>query len=112
MVRGGSFAVVALIFALTASSILAQQRDLNRLEPGERVADIQYCQGHYRITTADGKTREIAEYDIQLKTDSSKLGPRKGAPALVPAGRAGDRFHIVFANPSELGSAIKQSCGA
>src|SRR5882724_4019797 len=32
-----------------------------------------------------------------VKTDSSKDGPEKGAPAIMPAGMMGDRASVIFA---------------
>jgi len=40
------------------------------------------------------KSRAFWERNLRLKTDSSKVGPQNGAPALVPAGTMGDRSDV------------------
>lgn len=69
-----------------------------------------HCGDTYRITTANGKTRNFWERNLRLKTDSSADGPRNGIPALIPAGMAGDRADVIFADPGEITRFIKPEC--
>ncbi len=84
--------------------------DLKQLEPGQQVKAISYCHDTYRVTTVDGKTRAFWERNLRLKTDSSKVGPQNGAPALVPAGMMGDRADVIFAAPEEITKLIEARC--
>ncbi len=43
-------------------------------------------------------------------TDTSKDGPEKNAPAIMPAGMMGDRAAIIFAEPGEIGRFIEPHC--
>jgi cytochrome c len=70
--------------------------NLKKLDPDERVQAIAHCRDTYRVTTADGKTRDFWERNLRFKTDVSDDGPQKGAPALVPAGMMGDRADVIF----------------
>ena len=108
----GCGALAAALLAYTLVAFAQSPRNLKELAPSERVVGIEYCKGRYHIATADGGVRDIAEYDLQFKTDSSPLGPLKGSIAIVPAGRVGDRFHIVFAEPAAIGAAIKEACSS
>jgi cytochrome c len=83
---------------------------LKTLAPADRVKGISYCKDTYRVTTADGKTRDFWERNLRLKTDSSEDGPAKGAPALVEAGMMGDRADVVFADPEEITPLITHQC--
>src|SRR6266849_4006765 len=84
--------------------------NLKKLEPGIQVKAITYCRDTYRVTTADGKTRAFWERNLRFKTDSSKDGPEKGAPAIVPAGMMGDRASVIFAAPEEITKLIEARC--
>src|SRR6266403_4508649 len=84
--------------------------NLKKLEPGIQVKAISYCHDTYRVTTADGKTRAFWERNLRFKTDSSKDGPEKGAPAIVPAGMVGDRASVIFAAPEEVSKTIEGRC--
>ena len=84
--------------------------NLKHLEPGQQVKAISYCHDTYRVTTVDGKTRAFWERNLRLKTDSSKVGPQNGAPALVPAGMMGDRADVIFAAPEEISKMIAPRC--
>jgi cytochrome c len=84
--------------------------NLKNLDPEERVEKITHCGDTYRITTANGKTRNFWERNLRLKTDSSADGPQTGIPALVPAGMAGDRADVIFADPGEITGFIKPEC--
>jgi cytochrome c len=87
-------------------------RDLNlgSLEPGKQVKTITYCRDTYRVTTADGKTRPFWERNLRFMTDSSKDGPEKGAPAIMPAGMLGDRASVILAAPEEIDKMIEARC--
>lgn len=108
----GCGGLIAAMLAYAVAAFPQSPRSLKELAPGERVVGIEYCKGRYRIATADGGVRDVAEYDLQFKTDSGALGPAQGTIAIIPAGRVGDRFHIVFAEPAAIGPAIKQACAS
>jgi cytochrome c len=84
--------------------------NLKNLEPGKQVKTITYCHDTYRVTTADGKTRPFWERNLRFMTDSSKDGPDKGAPAIMPAGMLGDRASVIFAAPEEITRAVETRC--
>jgi len=84
--------------------------DLRKLDAEDRVQAIQYCADTYRVTTADGKTRDFWERNLRVKTDSSGEGPEKGAPALVEAGMMGDRADVIFASPEEISAHVEKKC--
>jgi cytochrome c len=84
--------------------------NLKSLEPNKRVKAITYCRDTYRVTTADGKTRAFWERNLRFRTDSSKDGPEKDAPAIMPAGMMGDRASVIFAAPEEITSMIEARC--
>ena len=84
--------------------------NLKKLEPSNQVKSISYCRDTYRVTTADGKTRAFWERNLRFKTDSSKDGPEKGAPAIMPAGMMGDRAAVIFAAPEEINKVIEARC--
>ncbi len=82
-----------------------------RSSPAEaQVTSIKHCGDTYTVATADGKSEKIWEFNLRLKTDSSKMGPPPGKPVVIGAGMQGDRASIVFASPKEIGQAIKESC--
>ena len=87
-----------------------QDQNLKKLEPGIQVKAITYCHDTYRVTTGDGKTRAFWERNLRFKTDSSKDGPEKGAPAILPAGMMGDRASVIFAAPEEITKLIEARC--
>src|SRR6267142_2736049 len=84
--------------------------NLKKLEPGIQVKAISYCHDTYRVTTADGKTRAFWERNLRFRTDSSKDGPEKGSPAIMPAGMMGDRASVIFAAPDEIAKIIEPRC--
>jgi cytochrome c len=43
-------------------------------------------------------------------TDSSKDGPKKEVPAIMPAGMMGDRAAVIFAAPEEIARMIEARC--
>jgi cytochrome c len=83
---------------------------LKSLEPAKQVKAITYCHDTYRVTTADGKIRAFWERNLRFVTDSSKDGPEKGAPAIMPAGMLGDRAAVIFAVPDEISKVIEPRC--
>lgn len=87
-----------------------QDPNLKMLEPKIQVKTISYCHDTYRVTTADGKTRAFWERNLRFMTDSSKDGPEKGAPAIMPAGMMGDRASVIFAAPEEINRIIEARC--
>jgi cytochrome c len=84
--------------------------NLKKLDPEDRVRTIARCRDTYRVTTADGKTRDFWERNLRFKTDSSNDGPEKGAPAIVPAGMMGDRADVIFAGPEEISELVRNEC--
>jgi cytochrome c len=84
--------------------------NLKKLDPQQRVQSINHCSDTYKVTTADGKTRDFWERNLRFKTDVSDDGPQKGAPALVGAGMLGDRADVIFAGPEEISGFILQQC--
>ena len=78
-----------------------RQPSANVVQKGESVSG---------VTTADGKTRVFWERNLRFKTDSSKDGPEKGAPAIMPAGMMGDRAAVIFAAPEEITKMIEARC--
>ena len=87
-----------------------QKVDLRNAPPAGQVRSISYCGDTYTVETADGKTEKIWEFNLRLKSDSSKLGPNPGKPVVLGAGMQGDRASIVFASPNEISGAIEQAC--
>ena len=83
---------------------------LKSLEPARQVKTITYCHDTYRVTTADGKTRAFWERNLRFMTDSSKDGPEKEVPAIMPAGMMGDRAAVIFAAPEEIAKMIEARC--
>ena len=84
--------------------------NLRKLGSEDRVQTIQYCADTYKVTTADGKTRDFWERNLRFKTDSSEDGPEKGAPAVVDAGMMGDRADVIFAGPEEISTYVEKKC--
>lgn len=84
--------------------------DLKKLDADSRVTSITYCGDTYRITTADGKTYPIWEFNLRFKTDSTERGPRPGSPALMGAAMRGDRAFVIFSSPAEISAFIKRQC--
>jgi cytochrome c len=84
--------------------------NLKNAPPQGQVASISHCGDTYTVTTADGKTDKVWEFNLRFKTDSSKLGPPPGKPVIVGAGMQGDRASVVFAEPGEISAFIKRSC--
>jgi cytochrome c len=88
----------------------AARPDLKALGPERRVRAIRYCGDGYHVTTEDGRTVPVWEFNLRFKTDSSPSGPARGKPVLLPAGMQGDRASIVFASPEEIGRIVEAKC--
>jgi cytochrome c len=98
-----------LPLAFTAIGAHAAGDDLHKAPPEAQVTAIRYCGDTYTVDTADGKSQKIWEFNLRLKSDSSKFGPA-GKPVAVGAGMQGDRASIVFASPKEISEFIKTEC--
>jgi cytochrome c len=85
-----------------------QKVDLRKAPAEARVKALSHCGDTYTVETADGKKQKVWEFNLRLKTDSSKVGPPPGKPVIVGAGMQGDRGSVVFASPKEISSFIKQ----
>ena len=83
---------------------------LKEAGPDSIVASLHHCKDTYIVKTADGKMHKVWEYNVRLKTDSSKQGPDLGRPVVAGSGMRGDRISIIFTSPKELGEFIKESC--
>jgi cytochrome c len=84
--------------------------DLKAAPSEGQVTAIRHCGDTYIVSTADGETNKVWEFNLRLKTDSSKRGPSPGKPVIVGAGMQGDRASVVFAAPSEISDFIKEGC--
>jgi cytochrome c len=94
-----------------ARGMMSNRRpDLKAAPPEGQVIGVKHCGDAYTIQTADGQSQKIWEFNLRLKTDSSKLGPAPGKPVVVGAGMQGDRASLVFASPGEISAFIKTSC--
>lgn len=69
---------------------------------------IAYSRDAYRVTTADGKARAFWERNLRFMTDTSKDGPEKDAPAIMPVDMMGDRAAVIFSVPEEIGRFIER----
>lgn len=87
-----------------------RQPNLKKLGPNNQVKSAAHCIDTYDITTANGETHQFWELNLRLKIDSSKNGPPKRAPVLIPGGMRGDRANLVFSSPDEISAFIKQQC--
>lgn len=87
-----------------------EKADLRKAPAEAQVKALSYCGDTYTVETADGKKNKVWEFNLRLKTDSSKLGPLPGNPVIIGAGMQGDRASIVFASPQEISGFIKQRC--
>jgi hypothetical protein len=99
-------------WAASANARLADESsgflDLKRVGPEKRVLALAYSPGEYRVTTADGDSAIFLEANLRFKVDSSSLGPRPGAPVILPSGTEGDRMLVLFASPEEVGSFVSR----
>jgi cytochrome c len=83
---------------------------LKSAQADDVVKAIRYCGDTYFVTTEDGKTHKIWEFNLRLKTDSTEFGPHPGRSVLVGVGMGGDRAAIVFSAPGEIAKLIKTAC--
>jgi len=93
-----------------AGRMSPRRLDLKTAPPEGRVTAVSHCGDTYAITTADGQTQKIWEFNLRFKTDSSQLGPAPGKPALLRAGMQGDRASVVFSSPAEISRFIEARC--
>jgi cytochrome c len=84
--------------------------DLKKASPIAAVASIRHCGDSYFVTNAKDQTRAFWEFNLRFKTDSSPSGPQPGKPVLVSQGMQGDRAQVVFSNPGEISSFIREGC--
>jgi cytochrome c len=84
--------------------------NLKELSASQQVTAIRYCQDTYYVTNASGETIPFWELNLRFKTDSTDTGPKKGTPALMPAGMMGDRASVIFADPAEISASIERRC--
>jgi len=89
----------------------AARPDMKQAPPEGQVVSIGHCGDTYTVKTADGKVNKVWEFNLRFKTDSSNFGPQPGKPVIVGAGMQGDRASVVFAQPSEISSFVKNACG-
>ena len=124
----GRIGIVAFAAALNAGPTFAQQGDmmqggqgggmmgqremtnLKAFSPERTVQAVRYCKGQYLVSTAAGDVLEFPEFNLRFKTDMSDMGPAEGKPALIPAGRMGDRAFLVFTAPAEISGYIENTC--
>ena len=85
--------------------------NLKQAPPEAQVSSIEYCRDTYIIKTAAGTADKVWEFNVRLKTDSSKDGPLPGKPVVVGAGMQGDRVSVIFAAPGEISGFIKACRG-
>ena len=106
------FVIVVVLFLGTGVAGAHEGRvvDLKKVPPDHQVEGVNYCKGTYRLKLKDGSTSDFKEFDLRFKTDSGPTGPNPGAPVLIPAGMAGDRAFLVFAEPDEMKTALKKTC--
>jgi cytochrome c len=79
--------------------------------PAEKlVKSVRYCERKYFVTTVAGDVLEFREFDLRFKTDADEQGPRRGTPALLPAGGMGDRAFLIFSDPAEISAYIEKKC--
>ena len=84
--------------------------DLGTLGPEREVASLTYCRGTYHVRTGTGQVQKIWEFNLRFKSDSSDKGPVAGKPVIIPKGMRGDRFFVIFADPTEISPFIENRC--
>lgn len=84
--------------------------NLKKATPETIVKSIRHCGDTYFVTTGDGKTEKLWEFNLRFKSDTSDSGPDPGKPVLLGVGMRGDRAAVVFSSPSEFGAFIQQRC--
>jgi cytochrome c len=84
--------------------------DLKKPSPIAAITSIRHCGDSYFVTNAKGQTAAYWEFNLRFKTDSSVTGPAAGRPVMVGQGMQGDRAQIVFSEPREISSFIREGC--
>ena len=84
--------------------------DLKKPSSIAAIESIRHCGDSYFVTNAKGQTAAYWEFNLRFKTDSSASGPAAGRPVMVGQGMRGDRAQIVFSEPREVSSFIKEGC--
>jgi cytochrome c len=84
--------------------------NLKKPKPDSIVKTIRHCGDTYFVTTEDGKTEKVWEFNLRFKSDTSDSGPNPGKPVLLGVGMRGDRAAVVFSSASELGTFINEQC--
>ncbi|MCZ7563089.1 MAG: cytochrome c family protein [Burkholderiales bacterium] len=106
--------IVAYLKAVPQGTAAAQPRpqlpNLKQASAESRVTRMRHCKDTYEVVTADGKAHRIWEFNLRLKSDTSPSGPRPNEPVIVGAGMRGDRASVVFSNPAEISSFIRDGC--
>lgn len=87
-----------------------RKRVLKSLIPGMLVTAILRRGDRYYVATADRAVKELREFDVRFKTDSTAEGPDPGKPAILHPTSAGDRATIVFASAEEISAFIQVKC--
>jgi cytochrome c len=88
----------------------APEQDLKALGVAQQVTAIRYCHDTFHVSTADGQIRDFWERNLRFQTDSSKRGPKSGAPVIMRAGMMGDRASVIFAAQEEISGFIRHEC--
>jgi cytochrome c len=105
--------IVAYLRAASEGEVAApgaRRPNLKTAPPEARVVALRHCGDTYTVETADGQSEKIWEFNLRLKTDSSRYGPAPGQPVAIGAGMRGDRASIVFAKPEEISAFVKAGC--
>ncbi len=84
--------------------------NLEKARPETIVTMIRHCGDTYFVTTGDGKTEKVWEFNLRFKTDTSDSGPAPGKPVLLGVGMRGDRAAVIFSSTAEFGHFIKEQC--
>jgi len=108
--------LIAYLKAADANSVAPRamgprMANLRKAKPESIVKSVRHCGDTYFVSTADGSTHKIWEFNLRLKTDTSDAGPAPGKPVIVGAGMQGDRASIVFSALGEIGELVKEQCG-
>jgi len=106
-------AVTIALVLVTAAASRAQApppTPLRNLVDDQVASKIGYCRGEYTLTMASGTQHRYPEINLRFKTDSSRLGPEPGKPALLPAGMRGDRAQVIFAGLDDLKRFLVEQC--
>ena len=104
--------LVALAWLGAGLAVAHEERitDLKAAPPDHQVEGVNYCKGTYRLKLKDGSTTDFTEFNLRFKTDLGPTGPNPGAPVLIPAGMAGDRAFLIFADLDEMKTALAKAC--